>query len=359
MAQCWRVGPTTALSQAFSVDIRAQDLVAFVSTAEPPAGYNPQGVSACHAQIAPGTVSLGVYFMAMEADGLTVDGNVMYSLDVDLVGPYPPTDVTAGIGQNIIVVGWNPATDSSIQGFNIYCQDQGATSADSGLGAPDATLVCPPAVSTTTDAASGGATDASSSIDMDACVYVNQSGTSVVGGASCVSDVLVDSYCLVNGVLVSPDSCLSATASSVDVGEAGVVTGVADAETEASVVAGSAVGVSNIPSMYLCGQVAGNTTNRFIVKSLSEGGPPQDGTQYAVAVAAYDGTGNIGIVGNLACVVPEPVMTFWDLYVMAGGHAGGGFCALEGAGLPVGGSIFGGGMGLTALTYARRRRRRR
>lgn len=359
--QCWRIGPSVALQQAFPIDIRAQDLVAFVSTAEPPPGYTPQGSAACHAQVAPGTVSVGVYFMAMEADGLTVDGTpAMYSLDVDLVGPYPPTGVTAGVGENLIVVNWTPAVDSTIEGFNVYCQDQGANGGDAGLleaEVPEATLVCPAGVTATTD----GATDATATTDMDACVFVNVTGTNSPGGSVCVSNALIDSYCLVNGVVSTAASCESVTVTGVDAGEDAIVDTVeTDASAEASVPAGTAVGISNIPSIYLCGQVGGNTTSSFTVLGFADGGAPiKDFTQYAVGVAAFDGTGNTGIISSLSCVTPAPVITFWDQYLADGGRGGGGFCALEGAGIPIGGSLFGGGMGVAVLAYARRRRRSR
>jgi hypothetical protein len=352
---CWPVVQTTALEQSFTVNIRAQDLVAFISNPEPPTTYTPQGITACQSQSAPGVEALGVYFMAMEADGLTVDGtSAMYSLNAALVGPLPPTGVTAGVGENLIVVSWTPATDATIQGYNVYCQDQGANASEAGVdGAAVPTLVCP---STGVAAVSDGAAEAS---DVDACVLENVSGASGAGGASCVSNALVDSYCLVNGVSVSPAECLSTNATEVDSGiVASIVT---DAETgEASVPAGTAVGISNISSIYLCGQVGGNTTSSLTVQSFSDGGASiQDFTQYAVGVAAFDGEGNVGLISNLSCVTPAPVTTFWDKYTEAGGLAGGGFCALEGPGRQVGGSLFGIGMGAAAMAYARRRRRSR
>lgn len=358
-AHCWPVVQTGSFttSQTATANIRAQDMVAFVSNSEPPSTYTPQGATACHAQAESGSITLGVYFMAMEADGLTVDGTpAMYSLDVDLVGPYPPTNVTAGVGENLIVVSWTPAVDATIQGFNIYCQDQGPKGGDAGLleaAVPAATLVCPATASVVSD----GTTEATTTTDLDACAYVNVSGSSGAGGASCVSNVLVDSYCLVNGVVSTSPSCESASTAT---DASTVETVITDAETEASVPAGTAVGISDISPAYLCGTVGGNTTSSFTVLGFSEGGAGvKDFEQYAVGVAAFDGTGNVGIISALSCVTPQPVITFWDRYIADGGQAGGGFCALEGAGIPVGGSIFGGGICVAALTYARRRRRRR
>jgi len=121
---CWPVVPTGAfnMSQTSTGDIRAQDIVAFITNPEPPTIYSPSGVQACQSQASPGGIGLTLYFMAVEADGQTVDGtSASYPLGADLVGPYPPTSVTAGVGENIIIVNWTPAVDSTTQGFNIYC----------------------------------------------------------------------------------------------------------------------------------------------------------------------------------------------------------------------------------------------
>jgi hypothetical protein len=348
-AHCWPVTQSVALQTTFTLNIRAEDLVAYISNSEPPSTYFAHGATFCRSQVAPGVVSLGVYFMAMEADGLTMDGTpAMYSLDVALVGPDPPTNLTAGVGENLIVATWTPSVDSTIQGFNVYCQDQGANGGDAGLleaGLPEATLVCPDTGATAAgDAEAGTSTPA----DTDACVPVNVSGMGGAGGATCVSNVLVDQFQI--GASLATDG-----------GEAGIVSPIVpDADTgDAAVPVGTAVGISDVPSLYLCGVVGGNTTSSLVITAFSDGGAEiKDFTQYAVAVAATDGVGNIGLLSNLACVTPQPVITFWDQYLKDGGLAGGGFCALEGAGIPVSGSLFGIGMSAAALAYARRRRRR-
>jgi hypothetical protein len=279
------------------------------------------------------------------------------------VGPVPPTEVTAGVGENIILMTWTPATDATIEGYNIYCEAQGSDDGDAALvdgEAQEATLVCQ---DSGTAMVADGAAEASSAggTDAGACTPANVIGNPSASGASCSSKALVDSFCLVNGVSVPVDSCPSTTTVEENAGEAGIVPVETDAETgDTSVPVGSAIGISNIPSIYLCGQTAGNISSRFTVEGFSNGGPGiQDGTRYAVGVAAVDGEGNTGLISSLACVTPARVMTFWDLYVMDGGMAGGGFCALEGPGIPVGTSLFGIGTGAAALTYVRRRRRSR
>jgi hypothetical protein len=349
-ARCWPVSQPVPPQQTFTIDIRAEDLVAHITDEEPPVSYVPtESTAACQSQAAPGGTALSLYFMAIEANGQAVDGtSAEYDFGADLVGPYPPTNVVAGIGENLIVVNWTPQVDSTIQGFNIYCQNQGASGGDTGaVDAPqEATLVCPDSgmTTTTTDGAILDATVINSS---DAgCHYVNFLDAGGSGGSSCVSNALVNVF-----------STSPSTTSTVD---GAVVTPiVTDSSTEASTFTGD-VGISEISGIYLCGQVGGNTTSSYVVQNFSDGGPNiVDFTQYAVTVASFDGTGNVGIIGNLSCVIPEPVTDFWTAYTSAGGLAGGGFCALQGPGMPVSGSLLGMGLGASALGYARRRRRRR
>jgi hypothetical protein len=345
---CWPVTPTGSfnMSATSTGNIRAQDIVQFITNAAPPETYTRAAPTACQSQDAPGGVSLGLYFMAIEADGQTVDGtSAEYDMGADLIGPYPPSNVVAGIGEDLIVVSWDPAVDSTIQGFNIYCEDQGATAGDTGLDAPlEATLVCADTgvAPVDTGLVDGLAVDSAATMVDAGCRLVDLRNSGGPGGSACVSNVLVNEF------------------------EIGATAAVADGEaiaTEASAevsTANTAVGISDIPGKYLCGQVGGNTTSNFVVEGFSDGGPAiVDGTQYAVTVAATDGTGNTGIIGNLSCVTPQPVMDFWTEYTNAGGLGGNGFCALQGPGMPVSGSLMGIGMGAIGIGYMRRRRRRR
>ena len=100
---CWPVTQQGAFAMAATStgNIRAQDAVHYITNAEPPALYTPGDSTACQSQASPGGISdLSLYFMAIEADGLTVDGTSgVYPMGADLVGPYAPTNVTAGIGR--------------------------------------------------------------------------------------------------------------------------------------------------------------------------------------------------------------------------------------------------------------------
>jgi hypothetical protein len=79
--RCWLVTPPGEFQMSVSTtaDIRAQDIVAFIQSAEPPTIYSPSGANACqHLVNEAGRARCGeplrLYFMAIESDGETVDG---------------------------------------------------------------------------------------------------------------------------------------------------------------------------------------------------------------------------------------------------------------------------------------------
>jgi hypothetical protein len=347
--QCWPVSGSLPLEGSFTTKIRAEDIVAHISDSDSPAlptSYTPASAdNACRSQSAPGTVQLTLYFLAVNAT-TAVDAFQTYSLDGDLVGPYAPTSVAAGVGQNIIVVSWTPAVDSTIQGFNIYCQPVGA--AGTGAGSAGATaLVCPDAGTPVADGAAsavGGTSDAAS------CHYLNEIDSGAPGASS---------SCASPGDVLKNVWTSSAGSGGAGSPEAGTVEPTSDGSTEGSAPESTAVGISDIPSQYLCGQVGNGTSGFTVTNFVNSGAPIVDNTEYVVTVAAFDGTNNVGIIGNLACVIPSPVTDFLTAYVEAGGQAGGGFCSLRGAGMPISRSLFGVSVSAAAFVFARRRRLRR
>jgi MYXO-CTERM domain-containing protein len=74
-SRCWPVSDAVPISESFTVDIRAQDIVAWLSSESPPTEYSFQGASACSVLASCGSGGpLQLYFMAVEASGQTVDG---------------------------------------------------------------------------------------------------------------------------------------------------------------------------------------------------------------------------------------------------------------------------------------------
>jgi hypothetical protein len=76
--RCWPATPPGAftLASTSTGNIRAQDLVGFLDTADPPVTYSRQGESACSALSGTscGAVPLRLFFLAVDEDGGVIDG---------------------------------------------------------------------------------------------------------------------------------------------------------------------------------------------------------------------------------------------------------------------------------------------
>jgi hypothetical protein len=86
--QCWPVTPIGLFETALTStgNIRAQDIVAHAGGSPISSTYTPADSAACE-PLAGGNcelLPLELYFMAVEADGVTVDASAMYSLDAEL-----------------------------------------------------------------------------------------------------------------------------------------------------------------------------------------------------------------------------------------------------------------------------------
>jgi len=397
---CWQVAPRGAFANANPTtgQIHVRNLTQYVD--DTTVGHfapvtSVPGPAACHTQTTSGAVALSLYFMFIRNDGITADAVLSYGQNIDMVGPLPPTlNLPIGIGDGLLLINWTTQIDSTIQGFQIYAQDQGPSGlglgAEAGAAIQTTPIYCRSGAGVTTcpdagNTADGAVADAkvvdaqctttypdgASYVEMpDAAGYasmtdaelaasgcergspVNTITTQQLGGGTCSSNVLVDLF-----------STSVTNTSTFDSGVADGATTIATA-TDGGAVGGSVgVGISEIDaSAYGVGNVGGNTTSSYTITSVRypDGGtgPLINGHQYAVAVAAYDDDGNVGIVSNLGCQTPAPVTDFWDKYKEDGGLAGGGFCALEAPGAPVAGSVFGIGAGTALVAYGRRRRRR-
>jgi hypothetical protein len=390
---CWRVAPNVGYGTSVTSSIFARNVTQFIDdTSDAVLAYNASpnstpGVNACHTQQASGAIGMTIYFMFVNGNEVDIDASATYPLNVDMVGPLAPLDLTAGIGDTLLILNWSPQTDSTIQGFNLYIQDQGVgglgASSEAGSSSLEMPIYCPTSGASTTcvDAgtADGGAVidggctttlapDASFGIVADASSLLNDTDAQLStlgcyrgapryafdaggpGAGSCVSTVLVDTF--MTNVTATPDSGL------IDGGESVIIPPSFDAGDTGVSGGTESVGISEIDGGSLAAQVGGNTTSSYTLTTLPSGGTLINGHQYAVAVAAFDDDGNVGLLSNLACQTPAPVVDFWNQYGRAGGLAGGGFCNLQGAGIPAFGSVFGLGIGLVAGAFMRRRRRR-
>jgi len=394
---CWQVAPYGAFANSNTVSgkIYARNITQYIddttTTHFTPPTQVP-GPAACRTQTTSGSVGISLYFLFVMNDGITADSSTVYGQNVDMVGPAAPTlNLPIGIGDGLLLLNWTPQIDTTIQGFQIFAQDQGPNGAgvggDAATSAATAPIYCHSGGGTTTCVDSGALADGATSVDAscttsfaDGSAYTEVADSSTLaaltdaelaamgcqrggtvhsvttqppGGATCTSSVLVDLF----------TATVTNTATTVDGGT--TVNTATDGGTSITTLDGgtiggtSSIGISQVSyTQYGVGNVGGNTTSSYNVQTLPNGGPLINGHQYAIAVAAYDDDGNVGALSNLGCQTPEPIVDFWDKYSQDGGAAGGGFCSLKAPGAPVAGSVMGLGLGAVAVAMSRRRRRR-
>ncbi|MCL2448825.1 MAG: hypothetical protein FWD17_07760 [Polyangiaceae bacterium] len=364
VATCWRLnaglGALVLTNREEPFRVRVQDIIGGQTTV----GQNPNtpvsvGSEACTLQSSFAATNFNVYIMAMQPDGLTVDGSFWnYSLPVDVVGPPPPSPGTPGIGDTLLLTSWTPNSDSDTGGYDVFVDPPPGTevtpdaSADATTLA-QTTLVCPEAGSTSATPAGtledasddAEALDASATGEMAACQFVTTPPPN--GANACTSTVLASASTTVDSGITNT------TPTTMTLDDGAVVT----SETGTG-------GFTNIDCSFLVGThcpagqpaytatnqtVAGETSGNYIVKGLL------NGVNYNISVAAVDNFGNIGPLSPQVCQVPQPVTDFFDAYRGAGGLAGGGFCSIE----AVGRSARWGGcfavFGLVLVSFFRRR----
>jgi len=328
---CWQVAPELEPTPGTSVTvaIAARSITEYLelSLSAVPGGGGVVGgpnlpESACHTQTSSGPVAVVIYFMFLAPGSSTVDASATYPLNADLVGPLAPTAVTAGIGDGVLIVDWTPQVDPNIQGFYIYAEDQG----------PKGTA---------------GATDAGATLENN--IYCHNGAEGGAGGTGDYTEVLdATSLEALGDAGLAARGCERAfpvsafTAPGLDGGSCSshalvnlFSTGVLAGEGGTTEVAGG-VGISTIDyARYGAATVGVGTTSEPISTiPTADGGTMSlvDGHQYAVAVAAYDQDGNVGLVGPLVCQTPEPIQDFFGAYNADGGQGGGGFCSIGKAG---------------------------
>ncbi|MEZ4220730.1 MAG: hypothetical protein R3B13_07345 [Polyangiaceae bacterium] len=228
-----------------------------------------------------------LYFMLIDGD--TVKTHVTFDdVKIDLVGPPAPSGVSAGIGENRLVINWKAPNAEDLSGYRLYCDPPPGSAASSPASHPmavgDAAL----------DGAAGAdaATDSGSDAASDATASGGAGGTAGSAGAS---------------------------------GSAGTTASGGSAGSGNPACPSALVSGSRPDSKYQCGTIESAIADSAEARSLV------NGTTYAVAVAAVDRAGNSGPLSKVACGTPQEVNDFFELYRRAGGEGGGGFCSLTGS----------------------------
>jgi hypothetical protein len=314
---CWPLAPLNLNpSTTTQVTVHAQDIAAHLDATSLPSTYTPANdvVASCQrSQTSPGPISLGIYVLLVKSDG-TVDGVPgVYGFDADVLGPNPPSSVTAVMNDGFVQLSWTASSDTSIAGYNVYCQNFGKDASVQSMGTPvDANLV-------------------------EAGILSNMCGDTLFSQA--------DVFTVVTSGSTSPPTTDSDIPS-----DSGI-----------QVAAVTPAGISDVPASLLCASptedLDGAMTAGVTATSASVNLTNYD--YYVFAVAAVDESGNVGpIASPLVCGTPGPIADFWYNYTNEGGLAGGGYCALEAVGTPGGGLVMGLGVTMAGAGLLRRRRRR-
>lgn len=122
--QCWLVYKGVPTTNTPTIDVRVQDIVGMHKTTETPNGPGSGTVEDCQPE--PGSTSapqeVTLYFMFISGSGGTVVGHgVTWSTRYALMGPRPPTDISAGPGNTQVVLKWKPSNDAYLTGYRYYC----------------------------------------------------------------------------------------------------------------------------------------------------------------------------------------------------------------------------------------------
>jgi hypothetical protein len=240
---------------------------------------------------------INVWFLALA--GTTANGQLSVPVSVDTQGPSPLSNVRVQPGDTRLFVAWDQVGEGGaedITGALAYCDPNPVPAGPTDAGS---TEVC------TTPEAGPDADDADTSETPEpTCTTVPLEGGAVEpipppdtsvdsNGKACATQ----SFAPVNGQPLIPDTALH--------------------------------------DKYFCGEILGVTGNTIKITDIN-GVPLQNSHIYAVAVAATDSFANVGQLSSPLCQWPEPTSDFWRSYRNAGGEAGGGFCSIEGPGVPVG-----------------------
>jgi len=290
-AVCWRVIAGIPLSTNPVVIVPVRKIIGGRnnerdSTRDPEEGRD--GVENC------GTVDLTtfklqfLYFRPGDTAQAAFSGDV--SIVADTVGPVAPTGMSILPGNTRLAISFNALGEGGVvelSTIRAYCDPN-----PGAVASATPTTTCEDASASDADPDAGDADAADADLDAGAC----EAGTttSTGSGGVCSSPVFQPS----DGGKIQPDNAFN--------------------------------------ELYGCGDLPVSTSGSTIIARNLRGAPLQNGHTYGVALAATDSFLNVGPLSEVVCNYPEETADFWTDYKNGGGRAGGGFCSVDGAGLPMG-----------------------
>jgi hypothetical protein len=347
-AQCWRVYGAAAQTQITKVKIPATTLVGRAIPGLPPPPTDLRTL--CTGTGSPKGQQLNLTFLFVQSGATIATGStpqIWKDIGYDITAPAPPINITASPGETRLHMSWTQTQDGDTFQYRFYCDPpQGSVLPDGGLKPMNSSFwgtVSQAQVGTGGTAGFGGTSGAGG-------FFVDTGGVSGTAGVTGAGG-----FAGAGGA--------GGTAGAVNAGgssASGAVTGAGGTDTTASCSASSVLVPGVDPTYpdsldnYVCGTVGGlGISTGSTIEGLV------NNVQYAVAMAAVDQVGNVGVLSPAVCATPAEVTDFFELYRAVGGKGGGGLCSLSRIrhGAPLVGVLS--ASGLLAFAGAVRRARRR
>ncbi|HEY8074123.1 MAG TPA: hypothetical protein VIF62_08440 [Labilithrix sp.] len=298
----------------------------------PTSGAVLEPSSGCRLTQQPLAIDLQVLYLrsnnAVTKDDVTVN--------VKTVGPSPPSGLVARPGNGRIDMSWTAQSGegglTDIISVQAYC-DPNPVGLGATIGAPSTTCTDVPIL------ADGGD---DSGLEAGTQIGVTDGGcTTMTGGGTNAQPIpAADPATIPSDGVACSDTNLGAGADSGETvtDEAGTVTG----------------GIIPGPDFdkLKCGDPATGTGN-----TINAGTFPNNKI-VAVVVAGTDSYQNPGPLSTPLCQFPETTNDFWQTYRNDGGQSGGGFCSIDGVGVPAGSLSVIGIIGAAAISANLRKRKR-
>ncbi|HEY6557157.1 MAG TPA: hypothetical protein VI072_07785 [Polyangiaceae bacterium] len=305
--ECWAVYSARPDDLVWNISLSPRNIVAGYLDPDLRRVENAD-VSVCQAGIGSGGQdSLTFYVMMVEGEQVIAQA-APWETVVDVERPRAPENVSAGAGENRLIVKWGTSKAQDRQSYQLFCErvdggDAGTDDASTGAGGT-----------------SGGSGNGGTS-----------GGFGDDAGSDAATDAAVEASALaLNPLQLGDGSAGTGGTGGVEGtgGDGGTDTGGEGGEDDQREVPdlnlscpSPALVQPNPPNRYRCGSATANATE-------GETDRLENFQLYAVAVATVDKLGNIGPLSEIECGSPKPVTDFFEAYRNAGGDAGGGFCAI-------------------------------
>jgi hypothetical protein len=349
-AQCWNVYSAAAQTQITTVKIPATTLVTRAIPGMPPPSTDLRTI--CTGTGSPKGQQLNLTFLFVQSGATIAMGStpqLWKDIGYDITAPAPPINIAASPGETRLHMSWTQTQDGDTFQYRFYCDPPpGSVLPDGGLNPMNFSswgTVSQAQVATGGTAGFGGTSGAGGFL-VDTGGSSGTAGVTVAGGSAGVTGA---------GGAGGTAGAVNAGGSSAS----GAVTG-AGGDNTASCNASSVLVGGIDPTYpdsldnYVCGTVGGlGISTGSTIEGLV------NNVQYAVAMAAVDQVGNVGVLSPAVCATPAEVTDFFELYRAVGGKGGGGLCSLSRTryGAPLVGILS--ASGLLAFAGAVRRARRR